>query len=904
MFKRSLSRFNFVLVSFLISSITSCNKKEGDEDKVNTEIKIDFDSNSYTLKIGEEKKVVLTYSPKSSDLTFKWFVSSTNIASVDSNGLLKGVSAGSTEVCAYYDQNNNGSFDEKTDPFKKAEVIVTDVLKINSSKDVTFFSPNVSVESSGGNTVAGIKNPKDEYLNFDLKVHTTNYDGDIPFIELNDFAKMLKYLSFFAGKDETFINLINQAASRGVDVSNYTYDKFFCSTKVEDGVYRIDKIPYNQRMPEIFDYTNSFGPYIRGIPLVFDFNKNVIRCDDYSKFAAALDPTWNNGIPNDPCTPQGIVETTSESKYEVEPNETVFDLNKYNLHLYEIDNKQYMPLNLAFSFFGDYSTYFYTGNAIIPTVYNPTQQTYFLSTTNAFSFVIPSDEGESITLTFKQDASQKNVYYASSKVLITRGNVPQIVYHCARGTFNDTDKSFNVEYSFNSQTERPSQYQNTVPFNYSFDEGVYRIYLSGQILDPSGNTPDMTYTYINTKESNFCNDSFGNNMKMFAYNMFLFNLDYFYGLKNEMNVDSFDNYFKNKQTTIKTLEGVYKNGKDSVYNHFMNASNITEYGIVINHVINSVLGDGHTGMLSVSPRNSNYNTPTESIITSLNQSERMEELMSHYYDYSTKRDQANLSYFGMMDAQLVSAQSFIIEGKTAIIRFDSFDDMSSIFTNTYNTNYNYVEQAVNSVDLSSKKSISNAYSQVYQQTNSNFWSVLAALKIAEKKGNIENIVFDITVNGGGVTYTIPLLLGLITDNPCVYDGYSVDGSISKFCYKVDVNGDGAYDDNDHIYANKFKYFILQSEFSFSCGSFFPAACKSFNFATIIGSDRSGGGACAVGYGSDVFGTTYRISAPLTTMMVENEKFITNDRGVKADYVFDKTKWYNPSEVDNFVRNLN
>lgn len=198
MFKRSLSRFNFVLVSFLISSITSCNKKEVDDiNDDSTDIKIDFDSNSYTLKTGEERQVVLTYVPKNLNLTFKWFTSSNTIASVDNNGLLKGVSAGSTEVCAYYDQNNNGSFDEKTDPYKKAEVTVTDVLKINSSKDVTFFSPNVSVESSSDNTAAGTKNPKNEYLNFDLKVHTTNYDGDVPFIELNDFAKMLKYLSFF-----------------------------------------------------------------------------------------------------------------------------------------------------------------------------------------------------------------------------------------------------------------------------------------------------------------------------------------------------------------------------------------------------------------------------------------------------------------------------------------------------------------------------------------------------------------------------------------------------------------------------------------------------------------------------------------------------------------------------------
>lgn len=53
--------------------------------------------------------------------------------------------------------------------------------------------------------------------------------------------------------------------------------------------------------------------------------------------------------------------------------------------------------------------------------------------------------------------------------------------------------------------------------------------------------------------------------------------------------------------------------------------------------------------------------------------------------------------------------------------------------------------------------------------------------------------------------------------------YALDdgnGGISKMTARVDSNGDGKYDRED-CFGNEFKFYILTTSYSFSCGNAFP-----------------------------------------------------------------------------------
>ena len=163
------------------------------------------------------------------------------------------------------------------------------------------------------------------------------------------------------------------------------------------------------------------------------------------------------------------------------------------------------------------------------------------------------------------------------------------------------------------------------------------------------------------------------------------------------------------------------------------------------------------------------------------------------------------------------------DGKTAMYMFDSFvfGKEEEVFNAEGKVNYETATQ----VDT--------------------FFNLIDTFQKIKARGGVENIVLDISTNGGGVLGVMMKLLSLMSKDNSSCISY-LEGSTKQVveAYTViDSNEDGVYSKDD-VFGEDFNFYILTSDCSFSCGNAFPCYAKTNKFATIIG-QKSGGGECAV-----------------------------------------------------------
>lgn len=334
----------------------------------------------------------------------------------------------------------------------------------------------------------------------------------------------------------------------------------------------------------------------------------------------------------------------------------------------------------------------------------------------------------------------------------------------------------------------------------------------------------------------------------FTYNEMCFALDNFYGLAEVRGVTSFDTFFSS-------------NG----YKNDLLSTNTDTYEKGMVRFVAKWLYEGHSGYTKVSPfkRGTNYGSYYSSYIGS---NTKYKKLFPTQDELTAKRNAAG------------KAQGVSFSGKTAIISFDSFMKSS----NTKNVNvddYSYADFAEADNYLFFKK----------------------AFKDIATHGGIENIVVDVTLNGGGMVDSLPWLYAFMSDDPVIAMKHTVTKEVSEVHYNVDLNQNGTYGDTGDTYKGKYNFYIMTSNFSFSCGNAFPTFAKQYGYAKIIG-ETSGGGACAVGAYSSACGTIFRFSSPYQ-FGSWNDGWTSNENGVTPDYTFNRNNFYNDAAIDEFVTSL-
>ena len=195
---------------------------------------------------------------------------------------------------------------------------------------------------------------------------------------------------------------------------------------------------------------------------------------------------------------------------------------------------------------------------------------------------------------------------------------------------------------------------------------------------------------------------------------------------------------------------------------------------------------------------------------------------------------------------------------------------------------------------------SGGYSEEALQIGDTITMIIAAHAQISMDPEIENVVLDLSCNGGGTLdsaiYTVAWMLG-----SCELSIYNtITESRGTTNYSVDVNLDGVFDEKDSI-ADKNLYCIV-SPLSFSCGNLVPALLKASGKVTIIGK-TSGGGACAVHNSVTADGTMFSISSPLRMSTVKNGSYYSIDTGIDPDLILTKLEsFYDRVALTEYINN--
>ena len=199
--------------------------------------------------------------------------------------------------------------------------------------------------------------------------------------------------------------------------------------------------------------------------------------------------------------------------------------------------------------------------------------------------------------------------------------------------------------------------------------------------------------------------------------------------------------------------------------------------------------------------------------------------------------------------------------KTAYIGFDSFEVDFAGWTSYYTNG-------------------GNIPSDTYSFVRNGLYSA--------KEDQAENVIVDITSNGGGNSLALLGIVGLLNnanarmDNVNTFNEYH---TIER--YRVDINLDGVFDEKDEEECQNFNFNIgiMTSPFSFSCGNLLPSILKEAGLK-IIGT-KSGGGSCAITFESTADGLSYVRSSYLC---LSDSKGNHIDNGIPVDFEIEiKTK---------------
>ena len=312
-------------------------------------------------------------------------------------------------------------------------------------------------------------------------------------------------------------------------------------------------------------------------------------------------------------------------------------------------------------------------------------------------------------------------------------------------------------------------------------------------------------------------------LSAYGYSELCMELDYTYGLKDEHGIQSFAAYLNQTGLTQKLFDPDAAAADSAI-------GELTEYW----------LDDGHSGF-DGSSYLVGYTGSTWDTGFSMSQSgdlyETVVQIRSNYPD-------AVLPYYEV--------------GDTAYITFDVFEIDPSI------------------------KSMSDYYALDEQGAlphDTIGLLITAHREITRENSPIENVVMDLSMNGGGESPAAVFALCWFLGDAQVSVVDPLSGAESTVSYRADLNLDHRFDEYDSL--SGLNLFCLISPSAFSCGNLLPWAFKEDGRVTLLGK-TSGGGSCVVRQLSTAWGTAYQISGDIRISFVKNGAYYNVDRGADPD----------------------
>lgn len=155
-------------------------------------------------------------------------------------------------------------------------------------------------------------------------------------------------------------------------------------------------------------------------------------------------------------------------------------------------------------------------------------------------------------------------------------------------------------------------------------------------------------------------------------------------------------------------------------------------------------------------------------------------------------------------------------------------------------------------------------------------------QITRKDSPVENVVLDMSVNGGGTVPSAAYVIGMFIGDGSISIKNTTSNALVTQNFRADLNLDRKFDDNDTL-LGKYNLICLTSPVSFSCGNLVPSVLKNSHEVITMG-QTSGGGGCMVQHLTTADGSILQISGNKLMSYTKNGSFYEIDQGVIPDYV--------------------
>jgi hypothetical protein len=321
-----------------------------------------------------------------------------------------------------------------------------------------------------------------------------------------------------------------------------------------------------------------------------------------------------------------------------------------------------------------------------------------------------------------------------------------------------------------------------------------------------------------------------------------FDMDYFYGLKNDKNINSFYSFLEKKGYLTDMLSG-----------------NVKKMDAALLYAIYD-LNDGHTFFSDFSPL---YKFGEESFDkTKLNAQKLASE--KSFDDFKNAKIKANVEDDNVIDEA----------NQTMYITFSSFTAINEKIIYSGNKHNDFVYA------LCTAAQFSDAYKT-----------------LVEKKDVIKNVVVDLTTNDGGASdgmlYALSVLIGEVSFD--IYDPLS--HGHTRATYKADMNLDKKIDENDVSLADLgFNIIFLTSEYTFSSANAMVVQAKASRPSVMTIGQTTGGGPCVVKHSCTGIGSVYSSSGLNVISLKDGNNYVNIDKGQKPDHDIEKDKLLDRSYI--------
>ncbi|MBQ2069397.1 MAG: hypothetical protein II467_00540 [Bacilli bacterium] len=402
-------------------------------------------------------------------------------------------------------------------------------------------------------------------------------------------------------------------------------------------------------------------------------------------------------------------------------------------------------------------------------------------------------------------------------------------------------------------------FSNTAGLNISFDYDELLIYSDfGQLKEPllaKEGDAEKTLSALDMIKEKIKDKKMPTYLAEYNRNCFFYLMDNFYGLAGNLGISSMRNHYLNSP----------------FLNDFL-SENPEIRQRALTRALNE-LDDGHTGLLE----NSLIWGETSDSSYPRNGKNCDRNILN---EHLTNKRQAVFDAKGFDKFGIDYSES----QETAFVPFDSFNFASTESDVVDKEKKNYLPKA-NEADA----------------------AVSLGLRLQEIKddGVTQNVVIDLSVNGGGTIGVLYKALALISkDNSTSNLATHETGRNVLTWYKnsYDFNLDGVYDEED-CFGDDLNIYLLTSPYTFSCANAFAYASSLNGTAKIMGA-RSGGGECVVG--SHILPNFQKVLHSSTSHIgyynEEESLFFGDEQGAWPDIPVDYDDYYNVDSLEKAIKN--